>query len=327
MQSIAEENRFHPVREYLKSFKWDGTKRIDNWLISCLGAPDTEFIRAIGRRWPISAVARIFRPGCQADHTLLLEGPQGIRKSTALRTLAGAEWFTDHISDLDSKDSRMELHGKWIVELAELSAVRRSLAEKVKSFLTATSDHFRPPYGRSTIDVPRQNVFAGSVNDETPFTDETGNRRFWPARCGAINIKKLEEDRDQLWAEAVECFENNESWWLDSDKLNDLAKEEQKKRYQTGVWDETILTWLENPTQRIEFRDGLKIYITPWDGSDENEVTSNDVLLHAIGKPLDRWTHSDKITVSKCLRANGWNQVVTKDGRGKSQRIFKRGSA
>lgn len=326
VQSIAEENRFHPVREYLKSLKWDGTSRLETWLISYLGAADTKFVRAVGKRWLISGVARIFRPGCQADHTLLLEGPQGIKKSTALRTLAGAEWFTDHISDLDSKDSRIELHGKWIVELAELSAVKRSLAiEKVKSFLTATSDHFRPPYGRGAIDVDRQNIFAGSVNDETPFTDETGNRRFWPVRCGTIDIEKLEADRDQLWAEAFERYENDEKWWLDSQELNDLAREEQQQRYQSGQWDEIIKRWAESPTQRSELRDGVRIYTTPWDGSNENEVTSNDVLLHAIGKPVDRWTHSDKIAVSKCLTANGWHRAVRKDELGKSQRVFRRG--
>ena len=303
IQALAEENRFHPVRDYLKSLKWDSEKRIDSWLLEYLGATDTRFIRAIGKRWLISGVARIFRPGCQADHTLLLEGPQGIKKSTALRMLAGPDWFTDHISDLDSKDSRMELHGKWIVELAELSAIRRSQAEKVKSFLTATSDHFRLPYGRSIVDVERQNIFAGSVNDETPFTDETGNRRFWPVRCGTIFTNKLEEHRDQLWAEAVECYENEEVWWLDSSELNDLAGEEQKQRYQTGVWDEVIVDWLKRCP---------------------DEITVGDVLGDAIKKKLETWTMSDKIAVAKCLKSNGWNQYNVKDGNRKSKRVYRR---
>lgn len=324
VQALAHKNCFHPVREYLKLQKWDGVPRIETWLIAYLGATDSKFVRAVGKRWLISGVARIFEPGCQADHTLLLEGPQGIKKSTALRTLASAEWFTDHISDLDSKDSRMELHGVWIVELAELSAVRRSLAEKVKSFLSATADHFRPPYGRSTVSVPRQNIFAGSVNDETPFTDETGNRRFWPVRCGAIDIDKLTGNRDQLWAEAFECYENEEHWWLDSEELNAIAKEEQKLRYQTGAWDEIIKRWTDNPTQRFETREGARVYVTPWDGSNENEVTSDDVLLHAIGKPVDRWSQGDKIAISKCLTSNGWRRAVVKDVLGKSQRVFRR---
>jgi len=251
----------------------------------------------------ISAVARIFEPGCQADHTLLLEGPQSIQKSSALRALASAEWFTDHISDLDSKDSRMELHGVWIVELAELSAVRRSLAEKVKSFLTARMDHFRPPYGRSTIIVPRQNIFAGSVNDETPFTDETGNRRFWPVRCGKIDIEKIEEFRDQLWAEAAERYEDDEHWWLDSEELNKLATQEQKERYQTGVWDAVIEKWL--------------------DGFALDEVTIGDILFQVIHKDLENWTDRDKMAVSKCLRNLGWKRAVVWNGE-KTVRVYRR---
>ena len=153
VQTVARENSFHPVKDYLNSLEWDRTPRLDQWLSSYLGAEDTPLIRAIGARWLISAVARIFRPGCQVDHTLLLEGPQGTRKSTALRTLAGDEWFADHISELGSKDSRIELHGKWILEMSEMDRVRRGELERVKAFLTARSDHFRVPYGRRADDV------------------------------------------------------------------------------------------------------------------------------------------------------------------------------
>lgn len=107
-QTVAKENRFHPVRDYLQGITWDGQNRLDTWLSTYLGTDENPFTRAIGARWLISSVARIYRPGCQVDHTLLLEGPQGIRKSSSLRTLAGDEWFTDHISDLGSKDSRIE---------------------------------------------------------------------------------------------------------------------------------------------------------------------------------------------------------------------------
>jgi putative DNA primase/helicase len=144
--------------------------------IDYLDCTDSAFARAVGLRWLISAVARIFRPGCQADHLLLLEGPQGIRKSSALRALVGDEWFTDHIADLGSKDSRLDLLGKWVIEMSELVSMRRAEIEKVKAFLTARTDHFRPPYGRRAVDVPRQNVFAASTNEEQPFVESSGNR-------------------------------------------------------------------------------------------------------------------------------------------------------
>jgi predicted P-loop ATPase len=309
VQTIAKENTFHPVRDYLNSLVWDQEARIDFWLRDYLGAVDTPFARAIGARWMISGVARIKQPGCQADHVLLVEGPQGIRKSTSLRVLAGDEWFSDHISDLGSKDSRLELHGKWILEMAELDKVRRSELERVKAFLTAREDNFRPPYGRRSERVPRSCVFAGSVNDQTPLTDETGNRRFWPVRCGAIDINKLVADRDQLWAEAYKRFLTGEVWWLDSPELTEAATGEQEERYAGGPWDEVILAWLEEPTQRCgrAGESGTRLPLEPFDSTRER-VTITDVLLHAIGKPLDRFTQMDQNSVQRCLVHAGWKR-------------------
>jgi hypothetical protein len=314
VQTVAKDNTFHPVRDYLSRLSWDRTPRLDHWLTTYLGAQDSPFIRAAGPRWMISAVARIFKPGCQADHTLLLEGTQGIRKSTALQTLAGDEWFTDHISDLGSKDSRIELHGKWIIEFSELAAVRRGEVEKVKAFLTARVDHFRMPYGRRSEAVPRSCVFAASVNDATPFTDPTGSRRFWPVRCGTIRIEALRADRGQLWAEAYERYRTGEVWWLDSDELNEAARLEQDERYQPGVWDDEILDWLENPQARAVDRtqDG-DIISLPFDSS-VGRVTIPDILIHVIRKPIDRWDQKDANQVSRCLTHAGWERKQVRVG-------------
>ncbi len=187
------------------------------------------------------------RPGCQADYCLSLEGMQGLGKSTVLRILAGNNWFTDHVSDLASKDSRIELLGKWIIELAELGPVRRSENERVKQFLTARFDSYRPPYGRRTCQIPRQCVFAATFNDSTPFTDATGNRRFWPIACGRLNVKGLERDRDQLWAEAFKLYQTGALWWLDSADLNREVAEEQSARLQADPWDDLVLTWAHDP--------------------------------------------------------------------------------
>ena len=233
VQVVSSENAFHPVRDYLDGLTWDKTERIDTWLTTYLGVDANVFTRAVGARWLISGCARIQQPGCQADYTLLLEGPQGIQKSKALRALAKG-WFTDHISNLDNKDARLELHGVWIVELAELANIRRSLTEKVKAFLTATRDHFRPPYARRAIDVPRTNIFSGSVNDATPFTDETGNRRFWPVRCGTIDITALERDRDQLWAEAMQRYNKKNPWWQTQTNSTDSPRKNRKSATSPG---------------------------------------------------------------------------------------------
>jgi predicted P-loop ATPase len=315
VQCVAKDNSFHPVRDYFNGLTWDQAPRLTDWLSKYLGAFDSEFLRAIGPRWMISGVARIFEPGCQADHVLLLEGPQGIRKSSALQTLAGANWFTDHISDLGSKDSRIELHGKLIIEFSELAAARRGETERNKAFLTAREDNFRMPYARRSEAVPRSCVFAATTNDATPFVDATGNRRFWPVRCGSIDVAGLKADRDQLWAEAVARYRAGEPWWLDTDALNQFARNEQDERFDPGVWDDVILGWVENPTQR-ETRDGFHgdlLPITPFD-SEPGKVTITDVLLHCVGKDLDRLTQPDRNQVQRCLTHAGWTRKQIRSG-------------
>jgi predicted P-loop ATPase len=171
--AVSHERSFHPVREYLGRLTWDGVTRIDTWLHDFLGVEDSKYSRAVGSRWLISAVARVMEPGCQVDHCLILQGPQGRRKSTALRVLAG-EWFADQVGDLAQKDSAQAIHGVWIVEFGELEQVLGVRAETavVKAFITRRVDRFRPPYERRPMDFPRQCVFAGTVN--RMFFRETG---------------------------------------------------------------------------------------------------------------------------------------------------------
>jgi hypothetical protein len=230
-QTAARDRPFHPLRAYLKGLRWDGVKRVDRWLTTYLGAAETEYSRAVGSRWLISAVARIFRPGSKADCCLILEGPQGIRKSTALRTLAG-EYFTDELADLGSKDAAMQTRGAWIIELSELDSLSHSDVARIKAFMSRTTDRFRPPYGMRLVESPRQCVFAGTVNHSTYLRDETGGRRFWPVTCGCIAVETLARDRDQLWAEAKARFEAGSVWWLDTAELIQLASDQQVDRYE-----------------------------------------------------------------------------------------------
>jgi len=210
IQTAARDRPIHPVKSYLHGLKWDGVPRVDTWLSDYLGAENTGYARAVGSRWLLSAVARIFRPGAKADCCLILEGPQGIRKSTALKTLAG-EFFTDELADLGSKDAAMQTRGVWIIELSELDSLSHSEVARIKAFMSRTTDRFRPPYGMRLVESPRQCVFAGTVNHSTYLRDETGGRRFWPITCGRIEVEALARDRDQLWAEAgsVPSFTGN----------------------------------------------------------------------------------------------------------------------
>jgi predicted P-loop ATPase len=211
VQTAARDHPFHPVRAYLERLAWDGTERLDHWLSTYVGAEATEYSRAVGSRWMISAVARIFRPGAKADCCLILEGPQGIRKSTALRTLAG-EYFTDELADLGSEDAAMQTRAVWIIELSELDSLSNSEVARIKAFMSRTTDRFRPPYGMRLVESPRQCVFAGTVNHSTYLRDETGGRRFWPVACGQIDIDALARHRDQLWAEANTRFDAGAVW-------------------------------------------------------------------------------------------------------------------
>jgi predicted P-loop ATPase len=322
-ETIAQENPFHPVKDYLDSLSWDQTARIDTWLTAYCGVEDSIYSRAIASRWLTSAVARIFRPGCQADAVLLLEGPQGSLKSSSLRTLAGDEWFSDCISELGSKDSRLELYGRWIIEIGELDRIRRGDLERVKGFLSTRFDSFRPPYGRRTATFPRSCVFAGTTNDASSFTDETGNRRFWPVRVGKIDLAALQRDREQIWAEALVLFRDGAPWWLETAELNTVATQEQDKRYLPGIWDEQILNWCDDPqprAKRIDDRvagDGLEL---PFDSSHDG-VTVYDVLVHGLGKSLDKFTPHDVAQVSRCLTHAGWTPVPRCRVKGSERRV------
>jgi predicted P-loop ATPase len=186
VQAAARNNLIHPVREYLDALVWDEEPRLDTWFVTYFHAKDSKYIRAIGPRWPISAVARIYAPGCQADYTPIFEGPQGKLKSRALRTLAVREaWFSDRLSHMATKDAAIETAGVWIFELAELDPLMRASSSTAKAFLTRPYDRFRPPNGKHTINLPRQCVFAATINPPVGgyLKDPTGARRFWPVAC------------------------------------------------------------------------------------------------------------------------------------------------
>lgn len=303
VQTAARDRPFHPVRAYLRGLCWDGVERLDRWLTAYLGAAETEYSRAVGSRWLISAVARIFRPGAKADCCLILEGPQGIRKSTALRTLAG-EHFTDELADLGSKDAAMQTRGVWIIELSELDSLSHSEVARIKAFMSRTTDRFRPPYGMRLVESPRQCVFAGTVNHSTYLRDETGGRRFWPVACGRIDVDALVRDRDQLWAEAKVRFEAGSVWWLDTAELIQLASDQQVDRYEGDPWEEVIAPWLETRAS----------------------VSISEVLERCLSKPKAQWTQTDKTRAARCLRAQGWQRFRERQGSRLEWRYRKEGA-
>ena len=296
VEAVAHDRLYHPVRNYLDTLRWDGKTRIDNWLSTYLGAQDSAYTRAVGPRWLISAVARIYRPGAKVDCALILEGPQGIKKSSALQIM-GYPWFTDRLSDLGSKDAAMETRSVWIIEIAELDTMSRAEVGTIKAFISRTTDRFRPPYGKRLVDLPRQCVFAGSVNPEGGYLkDATGGRRFWPVACGAIDIAAIERDRDQLWAEACERFRAGDPWWLDDQRLEALAAEQQADRYQGDAWDDPIRRYLAHTAEQ---QDGVSIA---------------EILEKALGMERGRWTQADQNRVVRTLISMGFRQFRARVG-------------
>jgi predicted P-loop ATPase len=294
IDSVARRNSFHPVRQYLDSLKWDGQPRVRTWLIDYCGVSANSdadhYVTAIGERFLISAVARIFEPGCKVDHMLVLEGPQGVGKSSVARTLAGKEWFSDQLADLGSKDASMQLRGVWMVELSELASMNRVELERQKAFITQQSERFRLPYGSRIVEIPRQCLFIGTTNTDTWLKDETGGRRFWPVRCGSqIDLERLARDRDQLWAEAVVRYQDGIPWWLDDQEVIEQAKEEQRARFQEDPWAQDVVKYAERESEC------------------RGSVSVQDILK-CLGIEQGRWDQAAATRVGRCLKAAGWKR-------------------
>lgn len=220
LTAVQQKNAFHPVREYLDGLEWDGVPRLDTVFVDYLGVEDNEHIKKLTRMALVAAVARIYNPGTKFDHVIVFVGPQGIGKSSVIAKLSKG-WYTDSLDSLSGKEAYEALQGSWLVELAELSAVKRAAdVETVKKFLSKTSDKYRPPYARVVEEYPRQCVFFGTTNTYEFLADRTGNRRFWPFRIVSKPAKSwsrdlTEQEIDQIWAEAVTYWKEGCRFHLD----------------------------------------------------------------------------------------------------------------
>lgn len=244
--AVAKRNAYHPVRDYLLDCyrDWDKQPRLLTWLKIYLGAKDAAaYLEAVGRKFMIGAVARIFQPGCQMDTILVLEGEQGLGKSTAVSILGG-EWSRDIVGDLANKDAAVAIQDVWIGEMGELTALKRGDQEAAKGFISRRIDHYRPPYGRNAVDRPRHTVFIATTNEYDYLQDPTGARRTWPIECAMIDLAALKRDVRQLWGEAMAAYYDKEPWHL-TDAETRCARVEQVKRSRTTETDAVVLEWAD----------------------------------------------------------------------------------
>jgi len=288
---VAQQRRYHPVREFLSGLKWDGVPRIASVLEEILGVEPTELSQAMMRAWFISAVARPMKPGCKVDHVLILVGPQSLGKSQFFVELAGAKWFSDSVIDIQNRDSYLLMRRVWILEWSELEAMQRARhQDAVKAFITSAVDIYRAPYARSTESVPRTSIIVGTTNDASFLSDPSGNRRYWPIGVKReVNLRRLREWGDLLWAEAVVAYNAGEKWWL-TPAMEEQLSEQQGEFEQIDPWTEPVLGAAAN-------RSGL-----------DEDLTTAYLLTQGLDKPKGQWSRADEMRVGAIMRKAGWHK-------------------
>ena len=294
VETVARGNEYHPVVKYLNGLNWDGEPRLDSWLEDYFGCIPTEvqsskYLAAVGRCVLISAVARAYKPGCKVDTCLILEGGQGRFKSTAVRTLAG-DWYTDDLRDITSKDASLQVQ-TWIVELSELDSLTRAEASHIKAFISRQVDKFRPPYGRRIEEFPRPGIFIGTVNPSEYLKDDTGARRFWPVETGHIHVEWLQQDRDQLWAEAQTRYMMGEPWWFDASTREELAGPMEESRRVQDPWEPRVMQ-----------------YASGFIANGAQYVSLQDILVVALDLKLANIDQKAQNRAAGILRSHGWKR-------------------
>lgn len=341
---VADDRRFHPIRDYLDSLPaWDGQKRIEDILIKYLSADDTEYVRTVTRKTFVAAVARIYRPGTKFDSVLVLDGIQGIGKSTLFKDLVGDEYYSETLSltDMNDKSGAEKLQGFWIMEIAELAGMKKADIEKVKAFLSTSDDKYRPSYGKTVESHPRQCIIIASVNGERGYLrDITGNRRFWVVKLNQTEQKKTwhfsKEDRDQIWAEAKHYFENGEKLYLEGDMISAaevVQRDAMEVDERQGMVEEYLDTLLPENWESMDTyarRNFLSEKDAPTSvrGTVRRDTVSNaEIWCECFGRSLSDLKPADSYAIAALMtQLDGWQRTtkVRKRSPYGKQRLYER---
>lgn len=279
---IACKNKINCVRDWADSLQWDNTPRVDAFFSDAFGADESEYTRSASRNFWLSMVARVYKPGCKVDNMVVLEGAQGVGKSTAMQIIGG-DWFAEqHESATNPKAFAEILQGKLLIEISEMDAFSRVEVNRVKQTVSCPSDRFRDSYGRHAADHPRTCIFVGTTNRDDWNRDETGARRFWPIVCRSIDLDLVQECREQLFAEAVSRHKSGEPHWL---MPQEPTRHEQESRYQADPWLDAIAQAIKGE---------------PW--------TTTAAISQKLDIPLERRNRATEMRIGSSLLFLRWGK-------------------
>ncbi|MEF2659602.1 virulence-associated E family protein [Dysosmobacter sp.] len=326
---VADDRAYHPIREFIESLpEWDRVPRVDTLLVDYLGAGDTAYVRAVTRKTLCAAISRVLRPGCKFDSMLVLNGPQGVGKSTLIAKLAG-EWFSDSLNLGDTKDKTAaeKLQGYWILEIGELAGLKKAEVETLRSFLSRQNDIYRAAFGKRATPHLRQCVFFGTTNAESGYLrDTTGNRRFWPVKTPGNGKKHswnlTHEEILQIWAEALVYVRQGEKLYL-SPEMDALAKDEQREAMESdereGLVREYLDTLLPERWAEMDLFE-RRNFLTGSDFGDLQEkgtvkrtsVSNMEIWCECFGKERANLRRTDSNELTGILARLGWKRAESK---------------
>ena len=326
---VADDRAYHPIREFIESLpEWDKVPRVDTLLVDYLGASDTAYVRAVTRKTLCAAISRVLRPGCKFDSMLVLNGPQGVGKSTLIAKLAG-EWFSDSLNLGDTKDKTAaeKLQGYWILEIGELAGLKKAEVETLRSFLSRQNDIYRAAFGKRATPHLRQCVFFGTTNAESGYLrDTTGNRRFWPVKTPGNGKKQswnlTHEEILQIWAEALVYVRQGEKLYL-SAEMDALAKDEQREAMESDEREglvreylDTLLPerWAEMDLfERRNYLSGSDFGGLQEKGTVQRTSVSNmEIWCECFGKERANLRRTDSNELTGILARLGWKRADNK---------------
>ena len=316
-----EKHKYHPIINYIESLAWDGVERIDNLLIDYFGAEDNVYSKAAIRKTLCAAVARVFEPGVKFDTALILVGDQGTYKSTFVKKL-GRDWFSDTFMTVQGKEAFEQIQGAWLIEIAELSGLKKAEVEVIKHYISKREDSFRPAYGRVVETYKRQCVFFGTTNDKDFLRDPTGNRRFMPIDVRKEFIKKdvavdlTDNEIDQIWAEAYELYKNGEALYLSGEEES-LAKIEQCKHSEVDSRRGIIEQYLNrlypenwDSMDLYQRRSWLDDSLAPKGSVEKDFVCIAEIWCECLGKDRNDMSRYNTRDINEILKSlSDWESV------------------